>query len=216
MHIWLFTILGALLVGLYTGQTDMYNLAFLAMGLTFSIVVFIKGREFGFDTVRGRFLLIGAPVGILIGLAVVLNNSILHILFRLFILSALIFMFINLSIKLRIPLKGTHLFMAGSFGILILIMMLAVMHEAPLRNWFTMAIALIDTKSLVFIVLNFMIYMGGDIAKEWLFRTISIMVLIIGDIAFLLDMSRKLGLRIELLLWFLPFFVMSNVLIYAE
>jgi len=216
LHIWLITVLGVLLVGIFTGNADMYHLAFLMMGITFSAVVFIKGKEFGFDTVRGKFLLIAAPVGILIGLAVALENPFFHILFRLLMLASLVFMVINLKVKLHAPVRSTYLTMAALFGIMILLMMAVVMNQAPLRNWFTITIALIDTVSLILIVLNLMIYMGGEIAREWLFRTVSMMVLIVGDLAFLLDMAGKVGFRIELLLWFLPFFVMTNVLVYAE
>lgn len=216
LHAWLITILGVLIAGIFSGNPDMYNLAFLAMGVTFSAVVFLKGREFGFDTTRGKFLLIAAPVGIIIGLAVLLNNPFLHILFRLLMLAALVFMFLNLRIKMKIRFRSSHLIIPGLFGILIIFLIFILMHEAPLNNWFTLTIAGIDVLSLVMIVLNLTLYLGGEIAREWLFRTVSIMVLIVGDILYLLDMAGKLNLHLELLLWFLPFFVMSNVLIYTE
>ncbi len=216
LHAWLITVLGVLIAGIFMGNPDMYNLAFLAMGVTFSTVVFLKGREFGFDTTRGKFLLIAAPVGIIIGLAVLLDNPYLHILFRLLMLAALIFMFLNLRIRMKVQLRGSHLIIPGLFGILIIFLIFVLMHEAPLRNWFTLTMATIDVLSLAMIVLNLTLYLGGEIAREWLFRTVSIMVLIVGDIAYFLDMAGKLNVRLELLLWFLPFFVMSNVLIYTE
>ncbi len=216
VHIWLFTVLGVLLMGVFTGNPGMYRLAFLMMGISFSVIVFLKGSEFGFDTIRGKFLLIAVPVGVVIGLAVALDNPYLHILFRLLMLSALVFMFLNLRFRMKVPIRSSHIFTSVLFGALIVLLIFLMMPDTPLRNWFTLSIATIDVASLVLIVLNLTIYLGGEIAREWLFRTVSIMVLIVGDIAYLLDMAGKLSVRLELLLWFLPFFVMGNVLIYTE
>gem|GEM_PF-6117405 len=216
VSLWSIVILGVLIAGIFTGNGSLYRLAFLLLGMTFSLIVFEKGREFGFDTVRGRFFLIAVPVGLIIGLAVALENPVLHLIFRILMLTALIFMFYNLKFRLGAPLKGSHLTISTLLGIMTLILMAAIMHQAPLRNWFTISMAAIDTVSLILIILNLTMYMGGEIAKEWLFRSVSIIVLIMGDIAYLLNIKSTLGFRLELLLWFLPFFLMGNVLIYAE
>jgi len=186
------------------------------MGITFSTIVYFKAREADLDTMRGKFFMMGVPIGIILGLAVMLESSLLHILFRLLMVAALIFMITNLRLKLRAPLKESHLTIVAIFGIFIFIMMAAIIHQAPLKDWFTITIAFIDAISLILIMLNLLIYSEGEIAREWLFRTISIMILIIGDIAFLLYLAGKVGFRIEILLWFMPFFVMSNVLLYME
>ena len=50
-------------------------------------------------------------------------------------------------------------------------------------------------------------YLGGDIGKVWLAGVVAMLVLLAGDVFFLLGVPH----HVELVFWFIPLFIMNNV-----
>jgi len=189
-------------------KPEYYLPLFIALALTYGITAVVEAYTVGIDTMRGKFILLLSTMGFTIALALMLEGlfgHLFHILFRVAILVAVAFMYLNLR-KLGITLDNRKKVIAVIVGFLILIItfiLSSILHEPLYKE----IILWIDAFSLIFVVLNVLMYMGGEIEKVWIAGLIAMVVLLLGDVFFLLNFPRD----VHLVLWFIPLFIMNNV-----
>ena len=190
-------------------KPSIYVPTFIILGFTYGVTAVVEAITVGLDTMRGRFILLLSTIGFFISLALITSgivSEIFHILFRVSIFVAVAFMFLNLRYKLGITLNQQKKLIAIVLGIVILIITFIVsgLLHAPL---YREIILWIDAASLFLVVLNVLMYMGGDIEKIWIAGLIAMVVLLLGDVFFLLNFPRN----VHLVFWFIPLFIMNNV-----
>lgn len=206
IRIWIVFLAIAFAIFYIMGMEEIYRLLFILMGLTYGITALVEAWVVGLDTGRGRFITLLSLMGFTASIAVWLQSHVWHILFRFIILLAVAFMYINLRFKLHVGMGLRKRMVAIILGILVILFtyLFSSFIEA---GTFREIILWIDALSLIFIIVNFLMYLGGDIGKVWLAGVIAMLVLLAGDIFFLLEVPG----HVELAFWFIPIFIMNNV-----
>ncbi len=209
IKIWIVILAVMFAITYVISKPEYYVPIFILLALTYGITAVVEAYTVGLDTVRGKFILLLSMIGFSIALALLTSgflSELFHILFRLSILIAVGFMYLNLHFKLQIPLSPQRKIVAVVAGIVILIttFILSSILNAPL---YREIILWMDAASLFFVVLNALMYLGGDIEKVWIAGLIAMLVLLLGDVFFLLNFPRD----VHLVLWFIPLFIMCNV-----
>ncbi len=206
VRIWIIFLAVAFSVVYVLGMEPLYKLLFVLMGLTYGFTAVVEAWVVGLDTGRGKFILILSSMGFTSALAVALNSDLWHVFFRLSILIAVAFMYLNLRFNLHIRLGLSRRIIAIILSILVIIttyLFSRYMQAGAVKE----IILWMDSISLILVIANFLMYLGGDIGKVWLAGVIAMLVLLMGDIFFLLGVPG----HVELAFWLIPLFIMNNV-----
>ncbi len=209
IRLWIVILAVSFTVVYVLNRPEYYLPLFIALALTYGFTATVEAYTVGLDTIRGKFILLLSTMGYTIALALILEGlfgHFFHILFRVAILVAVAFMYLNLRMKLHIPLSSRKRIAAvvAGFVILIVTFLLSSILNEPL---YKEIILWLDAFSLIFVVLNSLMYIGGDIEKIWIAGLVAMVILLLGDVFFLLSFPRD----VHLVFWFIPLFIMNNV-----
>ncbi len=208
-RLWIVLLSVAFAIMYVLARPDYYIPIFIALAITYGITAVVEALTVGLDTIRGKFILLLSTMGFTIALATILQGTwshLFHILFRIAILLAVAFMYLNLRMKLHIPLSSRKRLVAVLSGIALFIvtLVLSIVLNEPL---YKEIILWIDAVSFEFVVLNALMYLGGDIEKIWVAGLVAMFVLLLGDAFFLFHMPGN----VHIVFWFIPIFIMNNV-----
>ncbi len=206
VRVWIIFLSIAFLVAYVMGKYLVYKYLFILMGLTYGFTALEEAIVIGLDTGRGRFILLLSSIGFTAALAAAFNTHLWHLLFRISILLAVAFMFFHLQFRLKVGMGSMGFIITVIFALLSIF--LSYLFSRYIRaGLFPQLILWIDVLSLILIIANFLVYLGGTIGKAWLAGAIAMSIFLAGDVFFLLGVPG----HVELLLWFIPLFIMNNV-----
>ena len=209
VRLWIITLAVLFAIVYVMNRPEYYLPLFIGIALTYGFTAIVEAYVVGLDTMRGKFILLLSTMGFTIALAFILEGlfgHFFHILFRLVILIAVGFMYLNLRMRLHIPLSNWKRMVAvvSGFVILIITFVLSSILNEPL---YKEIILWLDAFSLILVVLNALMYLGGDIEKIWVAGLVAMVILLVGDVFFLFNFPRD----VHIVLWFIPLFIMNNV-----
>ncbi len=174
-----------LLVGLYALvlNRELLPSVLLFGGILFAISSLYKGYALGFDTLRGKFWLIFSGFGLL-GPGVFTGLHAVHILGRLFLLLAVLFMFLGVLSR-GIRFSGWRI--PASVGAFVVSTLTVVgVHLAfGLHGW-KLLIGIVDVAIFTLTFMNLYAYVGSDLGKRWFAGIIAVITYLVGDLFFLM------------------------------
>ncbi len=174
-----------LLVGLYALalNRDLLPSVLLFGGILFAISSLYKGYALGFDTLRGKFWLIFSGFGLL-GAGVFTGIHAVHILGRLFLLLAVLFMFLGVLSR-GIRFSGWRI--AASIGAFVVstLTVLGVHLATGLHGW-KLLIGAVDVVIFTLTFMNLYAYVGSDLGRRWFAGIIAVITYLLGDLFFLM------------------------------
>ncbi len=206
VRVWILLLAAVFVYFFFRGDVGGLNWIIVIASLTYSITAGVEAVVVGLDTMRGRFILLLSLMGMVVFLTFLLNSHVLHVLLRLMIAFAVGYMFYNLKFRLGIPLGRGRIFVSFLLFMIIFLLILQLVQGIHVEPYKYLMLFL-DVVSFILVVFNTLMYIGGDIEKVWIAGIVVVMLLIIGDLFFIMDVS----VRIYLLLWFLPLFLMNHV-----
>ena len=132
VRLWIVALAIAFAITYIMGLYSIYRPLFILMGLTYGITALVEAWVVGLDTGRGKFIVLLSTMGFTAALAVWLGGFFWHLLFRLSILLAVSFMYLNLRFRLHISLGSGKRMIAILLSVIVLILtyMLSAFVEA--------------------------------------------------------------------------------------
>ncbi len=200
-----FVFLISALFAFVSSNWQLLSLSTIVLGINFFVSGTYKGYTIGLDTVRGKFWVLLSMIGIAVGIGVALDNNLyIHIVGRVFLVVALVFMFIGLA-RRGLVLRGVRLLI---FLIVFLLTVAGALYvytkfpaETPLKAFFLLFDVLIAT----FTIANFSVYLGSDLGKRWFIGLFAMGSYATGDLLFYLEKDAYM------LVWSIALFLIALV-----
>ncbi len=174
-----------LLAGLYALvlSRDLLPAVLLFGGILFIVSSLYKGYALGFDTLRGKFWLIFSGFGLL-GVGVFTGIHALHIVGRLFLLLAVLFMFLGVLSR-GIKFSGWRIPASVGAFVVSTLTVIGVHLVFGLQGW-KVLIGIVDIFIFTLTFMNLYAYVGSDLGKRWFAGIIAVITYLLGDLFFLM------------------------------